>query len=367
MLKLQRKTSPILALVIVIIIGLIGFIAYQLILPLYPEFDPFFGNLQSSKKSPEAAPCGGAFFDSHSHLDDSDLPRNLAKRMQENGVTCAVIFVQMNPDSYDEDFRMLYEDLGDSPNVFIPFLDVVRDHSTVVTRKYLEKVYTENEGKFAGFGEFALYREELSGTNLTGEPWTTIFEFAGNHNLFIMIHLGLNQSDRSGLEEMLYKFPNTKVIIHGFEQGGQGFAELLKKHQNLYFTLDTATLMKLGINRPGKHLMYPDNNGSAQQFLSEYSENKQNLLLQATNEWEWVILAAPDRVMWGTDVSFKWHTDKEVYRRLIEFSKEFIKSLPIEVQNKYAYENAVRLFGNKAKTFEKVDNDIHDDSDEDKN
>ncbi len=67
--------------------------------------------------------------------------------------------------------------------------------------------------------------------------------------------------------------------------------------------------------------------------------------------------------MWGTDVSYDWHTDRQVYAKLIEFSESFIGSLPQEVQEKYAYQNAVKLFGSKAVAFEQMD-DGEDDIDE---
>lgn len=288
--------------------------------------------------------CEGGLFDSHMHLDNDDYARTMARQMQSNGVTCGLLFVQMDLQNMDMDILRAREELGDAPARFIPFFDIIKDRSTRVTTSQLESLASAYGGTFKGFGEFALYRPEQQGTDLTAEPWPTIFDFAAERDLVVMIHLSLDAADQAGLETMLDRYPQTKVLIHGFERGGAGFAALLTEHPNLYFTLDTATLLKEGTG-PGLHLMYPSGQGSAQTFVEQYTANKSRLLEQAQDEWAQVIVAAPDRVMWGTDVSFDWHADPDVYSRLIEFSNEFIATLPAEVQDKYRFQNAVRLLG----------------------
>lgn len=239
----------------------------------------------------------------------------------------------------------------------IPFLDVVRNRSTQITKEYLEKVYNELDGKFAGFGEFALYRDELAGTDLAGEPWATIYEFAAEKDLFVMIHIGLSPSDLASLEAAMASHPNTKFLVHGFELGGEGYVRLLKTYLNFYFTLDTATLLKDATPGQGLHLMYPQGTSGVSEFLTGYEQNKQRLLEQAREEWVQVVLAAPNRVMWGTDVSFDWHTDQEVYSRQIEFSNEFIDSLPADVQDRFTYQNAVTLLGDEGFVYESPDDE----------
>lgn len=299
-------------------------------------------------KSGEVAECGKEWFDTHTHLDDSDFPEILARRMSDNGVSCAVIFVQMNPDDYEEDMELYREDLGDAASVYVPFMDVVRDNNTIVTREYLEQLWVDADGGFRGLGEFALYRDELRNTDLTNTMWRTIYEFAGDHELFVMIHVGLDQKHLLQLEEMMGEYPETKFLVHGFELGPDGYRRLLQEYENFYFTLDTATLMKYGTTGPGIHLMYPEGPGVAENFLNQYGEYRVLLLGQAKKEWISVILAATDRVMWGTDVSFDWHTDRRVYEKIIEFSGDIASELPEDVRRRYMYENAVRLFGDSA-------------------
>lgn len=297
-----------------------------------------------TSKNAEATKCGSGWYDSHAHLDDSELPSKLATEMQKHSVSCAVLFVQMNEDNYDEDLELYREDVGDAPSVFVPFFDVIRDKSTKVTREYLDRVYQDTDGGFSGVGEFALYRDELKGTDLTKEPWPTLYDFVADKNMLIMIHNDLESWPV--LESVMQKYPKTKFLIHGIEKDGAQLAELLKKHDNLYFTLDTATLLKFpGF---GQHLMYPDGEGSASRFKKEYAEHKDALMSEAKSNWSKAIIAAPDRVMWGTDVSFDWHVEPEVYALLMEFSEEFANSLPENMRNKFKYQNAVNIISDRA-------------------
>jgi Tat protein secretion system quality control protein TatD with DNase activity len=337
----MTKEKGFIHIVIVVAVLFVGIIGYFVWWEFFDDDGPDNFDIAFQEfRLPEN--CTGQLFDSHTHMDDSDLPTALSQRMQENGVSCAAIFVQMNEDNYEEDIELFYDDLGDAPGAFIPFLDVVRDNQTTVSREYLEMIDKQLMGQYKGFGEFALYRDELRGADLTADPWNTIFEFAGEHDKFVMIHIGMDPADLKGLKAAMTNFPDTKFLVHGFELGGAGYAQLLKTYPNFYFTLDTATFMK----EPGPqaHYMYPNNGGSSKQFLSQYPQHKEALIQYAKSEYTQVILAAPERVKWGTDASFEWHTDHEVYTNLIEFSQEFIESLPKEVQSKYAHENAQRLF-----------------------
>ncbi|GEM_PF-4129382 len=302
------------------------------------------GEYEGRREARIAEDCGGEFFDTHSHLDYPELPEVMAEQMGKNGVSCAAIFVQMNPDSYEEDLERYYEDFDGARNVYLPFLDVVRNSETVITNSYLQQVYDELDGKLRGFGEFALYRDELAGTDLTKEPWRKIFAFAGKNSLFVMIHVGIDPGDLVGLRAAMEMYPNTKFLVHGFELGVDGYIELLTEYPNFYYTLDTATMLKEAGEGPTKHLMYPEGRATGDRFLEEYSKYGGKLLKYAKGEYGRIVTAAPDQVMWGTDASMEWHVEPEVYEKLIQFSREFALSLPPGIREKYTYQNAVRLF-----------------------
>jgi hypothetical protein len=198
----------------------------------------------------------------------------------------------------------------------------------------------------------------LAGADLSNQSWSSLFQFAGEHGLFVMLHP--TPREVPALEAAAARYPNTRFLIHGFDLGAAGYTSLLKKYPNIFYTLDTATLLKDAAPGGQKHLMYPRGEGSAAEFASAYDRDKAYFLEQAEREWAPVVLAAPDRVMWGTDVSFDWHADPQVYNRLIDFSEAFIATLPAEVQGQYGSENAVKLFGGRGLTYEPADEDDGD-------
>ncbi len=72
--------------------------------------------------------------------------------------------------------------------------------------------------------------------------------------------------------------------------------------------------------------------------------NWDTILENSYDRWIKTVEAAPDRVLWGTDVSSEWHFDRDVYKTLVEFSQEFVEMLPKEYRDGYMSENAKRLF-----------------------
>ena len=53
----------------------------------------------------------------------------------------------------------------------------------------------------------------------------------------------------------------------------------------------------------------------------------------------------PDRIFWGTDLASLWHYEEAVTDVVIRISRQFIGRLPADIQEKYAYQNAQRVFG----------------------
>ena len=49
--------------------------------------------------------------------------------------------------------------------------------------------------------------------------------------------------------------------------------------------------------------------------------------------------------MWGTDISYAWHFEEPVTDVVISLSRQLIGRLPTDIQEKYAYQNAQRVFG----------------------
>lgn len=288
--------------------------------------------------------CDGGFFDSHTHFDGllstntlvpahtrtSLKPQELAKRMNEHQVRCAVLFVA-TPDM-DKDFDRMQESLSGTSIGFVPFFPG-NDFSQLSIAR-INKVYKGREQAFFGIGEIPFYVGQLKGTSLTQDPWPSIFEYAARENLILMFHL--TGKEANDLEKMLARYPNTKVILHGFESLDTGLVgKWLRAYKSLYWTYDLATMFD--------GYLYRVQNGT--DFIKWYESNKKRYLTSVRSRLLPLLEAAPDRVMWGTDVVAVWHTEPEVYNRLMEFSKELVDSLPPQYRDKYAQGNAQRLFG----------------------
>ena len=157
---------------------------------------------------------------------------------------------------------------------------------------------------FKGIGEFAFYQDPLLNTSLTSDPWPEVFQWAGENDLIIMVHLNTDQGTE--LATMLEAYPNTTVLLHGGELALAGdLATLLSEHDNLYFTLDTANMLQS--NGP---IMFPVQGGDnddisdktrANEFVDTYEAEQAEMLSYTESLFTDVFAAAPNRVLWGTD------------------------------------------------------------------
>lgn len=298
-----------------------------------------------------AQDCQGTWYDTHVHVDETDFSHKVAERMRANDVGCSLVFAHVDLDDTENSILELREELSPNPGRFVVFADVIGDDLKAVTRDKLDKLFTANPKTFKGIGENAFYRPPQTGTSLLAEPWPTIFKFAAEKDLYVMLHV--TDREAADLETMLARYPGTKVLLHHRELAAK-LPEMLRRHKNLYYTLDTTNLTTLTTTNPQTVLFYPDGQGNAEQFLAKFEDNRQALLDKAVDDWLPVFEAAPDRVMWGTDVSMEWHADPEVYEKLVRFSQDFTERLPEKYRDGYRFKNALQAFG-KGVTLEPLD------------
>ncbi len=173
-------------------------------------------------------------------------------------------------------------------------------------------------------------------------------DIARKHNIMLMFHPPARQVDL--VKNLIEAYPDVKFFMHMYAEDvsadAAAYGELIKDHDNLYFSIDA------------DHMMFLDNTGllykyegisntkqAATYFVSDYDSNEEKLLKSALARYAPLIKAAPDRVMWGTEMGPAYNYEPEVYDRMIKFTRKFIAKLSPEVQEKFAYKNALAYFG----------------------
>lgn len=294
--------------------------------------------------------CGERWYESHAHMEDPDALENYVQRLKNNAVGCSLLFVGIEWDYLNTTYAEVRAIIDSNPGRFVPFYNgdpnTLSEISVINLQAILDK---DTKNLFRGIGEFAFYQDPLLGTTLTDDPWPEIFAWAADNDLTIMIHL--NQDQGTELDTMLTAYPTTRVLLHGSELALAGeLADLLAEHDNLFYTLDTANML----NQDLMPIMFPVQGGDeddvsdtkrANDFIDTYDAAEAEMLANAVATYSDIFTAAPDRVLWGTDVAFAWHMRKAVYRRLHSFSEQFAATLDESVRSNYLNGNAVSLFG----------------------
>ena len=48
-------------------------------------------------------------------------------------------------------------------------------------------------------------------------------------------------------------------------------------------------------------------------------------------------------MMWGTDIQYWWHYDRDVLHEIVEFGRQFISRLDPTIQERFAYRNVAEM------------------------
>lgn len=179
-----------------------------------------------------------------------------------------------------------------------------------------------------------------------------IFRLAERYDLMLMIHPKVGQLDQ--VSTVLADYPNVVVLMHMYRQDfvvdREPLLTLMEEHPKLYFSIDADHLMFDANGSPypiGLLFKYQDMSvrQASIRFKNRYAALHDTLLVDAVNDYRPLIEAYPNRVMWGTESYPKYNYNGAVYRRTINFSREFIGSFDASVQSKLGYKNAERIFG----------------------
>lgn len=216
--------------------------------------------------------------------------------------------------------------------------------------QYTEAVlrgYLQPQGLFQGVGEFPFYETDLQTVSFESRQMQTVFQLVSEMKGIVMIHpSGDPRGRRMDLAEMspsIRKYPNITFLFHGGTFSFDLALRLMSEYPNVYFTLD-ATHILLG---PWGHLMYPEGkgSGSAQRFMEDVNQVGVERILeeslkQALPRFE----QYKGRILWGTDRAMPWHFDDSATELMITISRRFIARLPTELQENYAFQNALKVF-----------------------
>ncbi len=198
----------------------------------------------------------------------------------------------------------------------------------------LDEIQENNPDLFEGYGEIAFYFEGVPPPD--SEEMMRIYSLAEKHNLIVMAHPAAGQESK--IETAIKQNSNVRFLLHGPEAEPY-ITDLMREYPNVYYSVD-AVLTR--VPPSPATLMYTVKDKD--EFMAKFPQNFDLMLDDAEKSWKAKIEQYPDRFMWGTDRGYKWHYDEDVGALLEEFGRAFIGRLDLEVQEKFAYKNAEKLF-----------------------
>lgn len=227
------------------------------------------------------------------------------------------------------------------PNRFVRFLMPPGDDDIPpsIPASTVKEIMTGYEDIFQGYGEIGLY--SLSNGRKASEypPNAKIFrkiyeQIVRKHNLIVYLHPGDGHADN--LDKVLSRYPDINFVVHG-DQIQPYIDELMTEHANVYFTVNDLY--------GDQYLLRAD--GTKQDFLDGLAD-WDPLLEKDVNDWKAMIEAHPNQFMWGTDRGDAlWTFDHDVGKILADYGRAFIGQLDEDVQEKFAYKNALRVINSR--------------------
>ncbi|MBI4067216.1 hypothetical protein HY407_02440 [Candidatus Gottesmanbacteria bacterium] len=202
------------------------------------------------------------------------------------------------------------------------------------------------ESTIQGIGEIEIFQWNMPHND---PRILQLFDFASKNNLKVMTHPVPGKMQQVG--DILEKYPDTIFLIHMFQDDfareRANIIELMKIHNNLYFTIDVDHLLYDRVAGTGLLYKYEGKDVGAGKngFIKDFDSKYQGMLKADLSLYKPLIEAHPDRVTWGTEMNIRYTYEVDVYDRMIKFIRLFIGSLDPSVQENIGYKNALRVFG----------------------
>ena len=309
--------------------------------------------------TPSPTPTGpyeGPLFDTHLHLAyilDTRLGSAnwLLNYLDRGKVNWAIGFYTLPPDRASSRVTSIEPIIRATSSRVIPLLmPSSPSWSMLASGQYSEVVlqqYLQPQGLLQGVGEIVLTKPELQAVTFESPVMQTIFKVVNEMRGIVMIHpsngSGTRTTELAEVEPSIQKYPDTIFLFHcsfNFDL----IAPLMTKYPNVYYSMDFAGSFWVG----GGSNLYPADTSlsNAQSFLASVNQvGIDRIVSQNLKSWTPRLRQYPDQIMWGTDLQDPWHFDDSVTDMVVKISREFIGGLPSDIQEKYAYKNALNVFG----------------------
>jgi len=316
----------------------------------------------------------GPLFDAHAHLvGTEDREHNAAEdnRVHINPETAEKFFATLDKENIigligflpveheyfvgNDRFNRPYQEqtlsvVNRCDNKLIPFLtpsSLIGIPPKTDSHKLLKLIDQNIRGNpipFRGIGEIhsgGILTDSYAGMRLVDPAMFELYDYAAANDLIVMIHPELSHIE--DVHRALDHNPNTIFLLHGMVDTVETVAEeletLFREHQNVYFSVDAQLIPGYGLHNSQIK--------DKEHFLANLHSQPMyyRLLASALVYFKPIIDAHPTRMMWGTDLIYSWNFEPEVIHELTRFGRDFIAGLDPEVQERFAYKNAVEMLG----------------------
>ena len=314
----------------------------------------------------------GPLFDAHAHLvGTKDREHNAAQdnRVHINPQTAEKFFAIMDKENIigligflpvehdyfvgNDEFNRPYQDqtlavVNRCDNKLIPFLHPqsltgippkTDSHNLL---KLIDQNFRGNPIPFRGIGEIhsgGILTDSYADMRLVDPAMLELYDYAADNDLIVMIHPELSHiADVHGALDHNLK---TIFLLHGMVDTSESIAEeletLFQEHENLYFSVDANLIPEYGLHNSQVK--------NKEHFLANLHSKGMyyRLLASALVTWKPIMEAYPTRIMWGTDLIYSWNFEPDVMHEIARFSRDFIAGLDPEVQERFAYRNAIEM------------------------
>lgn len=315
----------------------------------------------------------GPIFDTHLHLfvDRRLTPTNtgsegLCKFLDKYGFMAALGFYALPAASPPRSNLIVSQSaqlIEGAKTRVVPMLEMGSDvpdlfssTSTFAKGQFTDAVlqgYLVPSWVFRGIGEVPANVWDAPG--IDSAPMQTVLRNANAKNGVVMIHtwekpIQIDQQ-RAKAEADIKAAPNVTFLFHGGKNAFEFVEPLIQKYPNVFFSWDGGPGWMVG---PWGSLMHPGatpqnptgTGGSTAQFLSDIQRVGMDKVVSENLAFLVGILQKyPDRVTGAMDMNATWHFEDASAELIVKTFRKIVAKLPADLQERYAFRNAQRIFG----------------------